>query len=126
MDIIATDNAPAAIGPYSQAIRAGGLLYCSGQVALAPGASELSAGGVEPETRQALTNLAAVLEAGGSSMGQVIKTTVYLQSMDEFPAMNAIYAEAFGDHRPARATVEVACLPKNARVEIDAVAVVGR
>jgi reactive intermediate/imine deaminase len=122
MDVISTDGAPAAIGPYSQAIRAGGMLYCSGQVALAPGASDLTAGGIEAETRQALANLKAVLEAGGSGLDKVVKTTVYLKSMDEFSAMNAIYAEVFGETRPARATVEVACLPKNARFEIDAIA----
>ena len=122
MKVIATDAAPAAIGPYSQAIQAGGLLFCSGQVALPPGGSELVEGGVEAQTRQALTNLRAVLEAGGSSMTQVVKTTVYLLTMDDFSAMNAVYAEHFDDHRPARATVAVTQLPKNARVEIDAVA----
>jgi 2-iminobutanoate/2-iminopropanoate deaminase len=125
MKQVSTENAPAAIGPYSQAIAAGGLLFCSGQVALVPGGSDLVGDGdVEAETRQALTNLKAVLEAGGSSMEQVIKTTVFLKSMDDFAAMNRVYAEAFGDTRPARAAVEVARLPKDAVVEIDAIALI--
>lgn len=123
MNQVSTENAPAAIGPYSQAVTAGGLLFCSGQIALVPGGSELVGDGdVEAETRQALANLRAVLEAGGSSMDKVIKTTVFLKSMDDFAAMNRVYAEAFGDARPARAAVEVARLPKDAIVEIDAIA----
>ena len=125
LNIVSTENAPAAIGPYSQAIAVNGLLFCSGQVALVPGGSELVGdGNVEAETRQALTNLKAVLEAGGSSMEKVIKTTVFLKSMDDFAAMNGVYTEAFGDARPARAAVEVARLPKDAMVEIDAVALI--
>ncbi len=122
MDIISTDSAPAAIGPYSQAIKAGGLLFCSGQIALPPGGGDVVAGGVPAETRQVLTNLKAVLEAGGSSLDRVVKTTVYLTTMDDFAAMNGVYAEVFGDARPARATVAVAGLPKGVAVEIDAVA----
>ncbi len=122
---VTTENAPAAIGPYSQAVAAGGLLFCSGQIALVPGGSALVGDGdVEAETRQALTNLKAVLEAGGSSMDKVIKTTVFLKSMDDFAAMNGVYTEAFGDARPARAAVEVARLPKDAMVEIDAIALI--
>jgi len=121
---VSTPNAPGAIGPYSQAVVHGGLVYCSGQVALKPGTSELVPGGIEAETRQVMQNLAGVLAAAGSSFAQVLKTTVYLQSMDEFAAMNAIYGTFFPEAPPARATVEVARLPKNARVEIDCVAVV--
>ena len=122
MEPISTDAAPAAIGPYSQAIKTGNLLFCSGQIGLPPGGGDLVEGGVEAEARQALANLKAVLEAGGSSMAQVVKTTVFLKSMGDFPRVNAIYQEAFGDARPARACVEVAALPKGALVEIDAIA----
>lgn len=121
MESIHTDGAPAAIGPYSQAMKTGNLLFCSGQVALLP-SGELLEGGVEAQTKQVLTNLEAVLEAGGASMGTVVRTTVFLKSMDDFPQVNAIYAEAFGDHRPARACVEVSRLPKDVLVEIDAIA----
>lgn len=124
MDVIATDAAPAAIGPYSQAIKAGGFLFCSGQIALPPGDTALVEGGVVAETRQALTNLKAVLEAGGSSLERVVKTTVYLHTMHDFAAMNEVYAEFFSASKPARATVAVDTLPKNALVEIDAVATV--
>jgi 2-iminobutanoate/2-iminopropanoate deaminase len=121
---VATDRAPAAIGPYSQAVVAGGLLFASGQIALDPARGELVAGGVEAQAEQALKNLAAVLEAGGSSLRSVLRCTVYLVSMDDFAAVNAVYARAFGATRPARATVAVAALPKGARVEIDAIAAV--
>jgi len=124
MDLIpvATDRAPAAIGPYSQAIQAGGMVYCSGQIALAPGGGALVGDDVATQARQVLANLTAVLEAAGSSLGRVVRTTVYLASMDDFPVVNEIYAEAFGDHRPARATVAARSLPKGALVEIDAIA----
>lgn len=123
MEAVHTDGAPAAIGPYSQAIKTGELLFCSGQIALPAGSGgEMLTGGVEVETRQALTNLKAVLEAGGASMSTVIKTTVFLLDMGDFPKVNAIYAEFFGDHRPARACVAVSQLPKGALFEIDAVA----
>jgi len=126
MEAIHTDGAPAAIGPYSQAIKVGDLLFCSGQIALPAGTGgDMITGGVEAEARQALTNLKAVLEAGGASMGTVVKTTVFLQDMADFPKVNAIYAEFFGDHRPARACVAVSQLPKGALFEIDAVAKVG-
>jgi reactive intermediate/imine deaminase len=125
MQAISTDGAPAAIGPYSQAIRTGGLLFCSGQVALVPGGDGgLTGGGdVQAEARQCLANLAAVLEAGGSSLSRVVRATVYLVDMADFPRVNEVYAEAFGDARPARACVAVAALPKGAKVEIDAIAV---
>lgn len=120
--IVSTSDAPAAIGPYSQAVVHGGLVYCSGQVALDPASGELRPGGVEEQARQALANLRAVLVAAGSAPGRVLKTTIYLASMDDFARVNEVYAGFFGEHRPARATVEVARLPKDALVEIDCVA----
>lgn len=119
---VSTNDAPGAIGPYSQAIVHGGLAYCSGQVALDPAKGELVSGGIEAETRQVLTNLANVLAAAGSSLGRVLKTTVYLQDMDDFARMNAVYGTFFTKEPPARATVEVAQLPRGALVEIDCVA----
>jgi 2-iminobutanoate/2-iminopropanoate deaminase len=121
---ITTDGAPAAIGPYSVAVTAGGLLFASGQLGLVPATGELAAGGVEAQARQALHNLTAVLEAAGLTTDAVVKTTVFLADMADFPAVNAVYAEAFGEPYPARSTVEVAALPKGARVEIEAIAVV--
>lgn len=120
--IVSTPDAPAAIGPYSQAIVHAGLVYCSGQVALDPATKELVPGGVEAQTRQVLKNLGNVLAAAGSSFERVLKTTVYLKDMGDFAAMNAVYGEHFLSAPPARATVEVARLPKDARVEIDCVA----
>jgi 2-iminobutanoate/2-iminopropanoate deaminase len=119
---IHTDNAPKAIGPYSQAIRAGNFLYTAGQVALHPGSGQLTDGGIEAETRQVLDNLAAVLDAAGGSLANVIKTTVFMQDLGEFAAMNAVYAEYFTGSPPARSTVQVAGLPRGARVEIECVA----
>ena len=120
---VATEQAPQAIGPYSQAIVAGGFVWCSGQVALEPGASgKLDGGDVAAQTRRALKNLSAVLAAAGSAPDRVVKTTVFLTTMDHFPGMNQVYAEFFGAHRPARATVAVAALPKGALVEIEAIA----
>jgi 2-iminobutanoate/2-iminopropanoate deaminase len=124
MKPVHTDSAPAAIGPYSQAVVAGGMIYCSGQIAMDPATGTLTGGDVAAQTRRVLTNLRAVLEAGGGSLGSVVKCTVFLKSMDDFAAMNAVYAEFFGDHRPARAAVEVSRLPKDVDVEIDAIAVV--
>jgi 2-iminobutanoate/2-iminopropanoate deaminase len=121
MQTVQTDKAPQAIGPYSQAIVVDGVLYSSGQIALTPEGA-LVEGGVEEQTRQVLRNLSAVLEAGGSSLQQVIKTTIFLADMEDFAAVNAIYAEFFGDHRPARSTVAVKTLPKEVRVEIDCIA----
>ena len=123
LEPIATDGAPQAIGPYSQAIVAGSLVFCSGQIAMTPGTTNLEAGDVAAQTRRALENLKAVVESAGSSLSAVAKTTVYLTTMDHFPAVNEVYAEFFGASRPARATVAVAGLPKGALVEIDAVAV---
>jgi 2-iminobutanoate/2-iminopropanoate deaminase len=118
-----TIAAPAAIGPYSQAIAAGGFLFASGQIALDPLTGELVADGVEGQTRQVLANLAAVLAAAGLTFGDVVKTTIFLIDMADFAAVNTVYAELFGDGiPPARSTVAVAALPRGARVEIDAIA----
>ena len=119
---IQTDQAPAAIGPYSQAIKAGGFVFASGQIPIDPNTGEFVAGGITEQTERVLTNLAAVLEAAGSSLNQVVKTTVFLADMAEFAAMNEVYGKFFGDLPPARATVAAAGLPRNARVEIEAVA----
>jgi 2-iminobutanoate/2-iminopropanoate deaminase len=124
MKTVQTASAPAAIGPYSQAIVHGGLVFCSGQVAIDPATGQVVEGGIEAETRQVFRNVEAVLAAAGSSLSQVVKATVFLKSMDDFAPMNAIYAERFGSHRPARSTVEVSRLPKDVRVEIEVVAVV--
>jgi 2-iminobutanoate/2-iminopropanoate deaminase len=120
---VATDHAPKAIGPYSQAIVADGIVYTAGQVALDPSTGALIGATIAEQTEQVLTNLAAVLAAAGSSLGQVVKTTVYLADMADFAAMNEVYARHFGGHRPARSTVQAAGLPKGARVEIDAIAI---
>ena len=122
MDIIRSPNAPAAIGPYAQAIRHDRLVFCSGQLPLDPVSMQLVAGGATEQTQQVLKNLAAVLTQAGASMGGVLKTTVFLKSMNDFAAMNTIYAAAFGTHTPARSTVEVARLPKDALVEIECIA----
>ena len=123
-EAVITASAPAPLGPYNQAVKAGGVLYCSGQIALDPSTGLMvGAGDVEAETRQVLSNLQAVLEAGGSSPGQVLRTTVFLADLGDFARVNAIYAELFSDGvSPARACVEVAALPKGARVEIDCIA----
>jgi len=122
---ISTANAPAAIGPYSQAIRIGDFLYTSGQVALDPATGQLAAGGIEAQTARVLENLKVVLEAAGAGLGQVFKTTVFLKDINDFAAMNAIYGKYLapeGTVAPARSTVEVARLPKDALVEIEVVA----
>jgi len=118
---VSTAKAPAAVGPYSQAIIVDRFVYTAGQVGLDPGTGKLVAGGLEAETRQALANLAAILDAAGGGLDRVIKTTVFLADMRDFPAMNAVYAEAFREHRPARSTIQAAALPLGARVEIEAV-----
>ena len=120
--VIATKNAPAAIGPYSQAIVVGDLDFTAGQAAVDPERGKLIEAGIEEQTRQTLRNIEAILEAAGSSMNQVVKTTVFLKDMGDFAAMNAIYAGFFGDVPPARSTVQVAALPLGALVEIEAVA----
>lgn len=123
-DVIQTDQAPAAIGPYSQAIRSGELLFTSGQIPLKPG-GELETGDIRAQTRQVLENLAAVLEAGGSSLAKVIKCTCFLADMSDFAAMNEVYGEFFGAAPPARSAVQVARLPRDVKIEIEAVALVG-
>ena len=120
---VATDKAPKAIGPYSQAIVTDDTVYTAGQVALDPKSGALVGATVVEQTEQVLQNLTAVLAASGSSLGQVVKTTVYLTDMADFAAMNEVYARHFGGHRPARSTVQAAGLPKGARVEIDAIAI---
>jgi 2-iminobutanoate/2-iminopropanoate deaminase len=119
---VSTPEAPAAIGPYSQAVVHGDLVYCSGQIAFDPATKELVAGGIEEQTRRVLQNLAAVLSAAGSSLERVLKTTVFLQRLDDFAKMNAVYGTFFPADPPARATVEVAKLPRGALIEIDCLA----
>lgn len=121
-EVIATDKAPAAIGPYSQGIRVGNLVFTAGQVGLVPGTKEFAGQDITTQTRQALQNLQAVLEAGGSCLAHVVKTTVFMADMKEFPLMNEVYAQFFGANPPARSTVQVAALPMGARVEIEAIA----
>ncbi|MHC1783665.1 MAG: RidA family protein [Anaerolineaceae bacterium] len=120
--IIKTDKAPAAIGPYSAGVGAGSFIFTAGQIGLDPKSGAMVEGGVEAETRQALTNLKGILEAGGSSLGKVVKTTVFLKDMNDFQKVNAIYGEFFNENPPARSAVQVAALPKNAWVEIEAIA----
>ena len=122
--VIATEHAPKAIGPYSQAIRAGQFVFCSGQIPLDPATGQLVSGSVADQTRRVLENLNAVLEEAGASLGSVVKTTVYLKDMGDFAEMNGAYAEYFKEAAPARATVEVARLPKDVAVEIDAIALI--
>ena len=121
---IQTDKAPAAIGPYSQAIKAGGFVFASGQIPIDPQTGEFVAGGITEQTERVLKNLAAVLEAAGSTLDQVVKTTVFLADMKDFTAMNEVYGRFFTGAAPARATVAAAGLPRDARVEIEAVALV--
>ncbi len=120
---ISTTGAPAAIGPYSQAIASGQLVFASGQIALDPATGQLVEGDVRAQTRRALENLSAVLQAGGSSLAQAVKTTVFLTTMDNFAAMNEVYTEFFAGEPPARSTVAVAELPRKALVEVEAIAV---
>jgi 2-iminobutanoate/2-iminopropanoate deaminase len=122
MEIIQTDRAPQAIGPYSQAIKANGLIFASGQIPLDPATMQVVEGGIEEQTERVLDNLKAVLEAAGSALDRVVKTTVYLADMNEFAAMNEVYAKYFSATKPARATVQVARLPRDSKVEIDVVA----
>jgi 2-iminobutanoate/2-iminopropanoate deaminase len=124
-EIVSTENAPGAIGPYSQAVKAGNMVFVSGQIPIDPNTGEFVAGDIPEQTRQVLKNLSAILEAAGASLNDVVKTTVFLADMNDFAAMNAVYAEFFNDNKPARATVQAARLPRDARVEIDCIAVVG-
>lgn len=123
--IIQTANAPQAIGPYSQAIKTSGLVFASGQIPIDPATGQFVPGGIEEQTEQVLKNLSAVLEAAGSGLDRVIKTTVFLADMQEFGAMNEVYGRFFMDDPPARATVEAARLPRDAKVEIEAIALAG-
>ena len=124
MKTIKTDKAPAAIGPYSQGVIANGFLFTAGQIALDPTTGEIITGDVVAQTERVLQNLSAILGAAGTSWDRVVKTTVYLQEMSDFPRMNEVYARVFGQSRPARSTVQVAGLPRGVLVEIDAVALV--
>jgi 2-iminobutanoate/2-iminopropanoate deaminase len=125
IDVVRTERAPAAIGPYSQAVTANGWVFCSGQIALDPDTGEVVAGGVEAQTDRVMRNLTAVLEAAGASLSTVVKTTVFLSDMADFQAMNEVYGRHLGEHRPARATVQAAGLPRGVKVEIECVALSG-
>lgn len=124
--VVRTDLAPDAIGPYSQAVTANGFVFTSGQIPIDPATGQFVPGGIAEQTQQVLKNLAAVLEAAGSSLQQVVKTTVFLADMQDFTAMNEVYATFFGAEPPARSTVQAARLPRDARVEIDVVALAGQ
>ena len=121
-EVIHSDNAPAALGPYSQAIKAGNTIYCSGQIPINPATNAIEAVTIEDQTRQAITNLRNVLEAAGSSLQNVVKTTVFIKDMNDFAALNGVYAELFAPNKPARSCVEVARLPKDVKVEIECIA----
>ena len=121
-EVIHSDNAPAALGPYSQAIKAGNTIYCSGQIPINPATNTIEAVTIEDQTRQAITNLKNVLEAAGSSLRNVVKTTVFIKDMNDFAALNGVYAELFAPNKPARSCVEVARLPKDVKVEIECIA----
>ena len=125
-DVIRTDRAPKAIGPYSAAIKTGEFIFTAGQLGIVPDSGNIIEGGIEQETRQALLNIKNILEETSSSLDLVVKTTVYLRDMSEFTRMNSVYAEFFTENPPARSTVQVAALPKNGAVEIEAIALVSR
>lgn len=122
MEVVSTENAPKALGPYSQAVKAGGFVWCSGQIPIDPAVNAVTAETVEAQTRQAIANLAAVLKAAGAGLDRVVKTTVFISDMNDFAAVNAVYAEMFGETKPARSCVQVARLPKDVKIEIEAVA----
>jgi 2-iminobutanoate/2-iminopropanoate deaminase len=122
-EIVATERAPRAIGPYSQAVRSGNFLFASGQIPIDPATGEFVAGGITEQTEQVMRNVSAILEAAGAGLQQVVKTTVFLADMDDFTAMNEVYGRFFGEDPPARATVQAARLPRDARVEIEAIAI---
>ena len=123
IDVVSTPAAPKALGPYSQALVAGGFVFCSGQIPIDPATNSIEAATVEDQTRQSIKNLSAVLEAAGSSLSNVVKTTVFIKDMNDFAAVNGVYAEMFGDTKPARSCVEVARRPKDVKVEIECIAV---
>ena len=122
--IISTDRAPRAIGPYSQAVRAGNLVFASGQIPIDPATGEFVAGGIAEQTEQVMRNLRAVFQAAGVELSQIVKTTVFLEDMNDFTAMNEAYGRFFSENPPARATVQAARLPRDAKVEIEAIAIV--
>jgi 2-iminobutanoate/2-iminopropanoate deaminase len=124
--VVSTDQAPAAIGPYSQAITAGGFVFTSGVIPLDPGTGEIVGNDITGQTQQVMSNLKAVLEAAGSSLNGVVKTTCFLQNLADFAAFNAVYAESFQSDPPARSTVQVAKLPREVLVEVEAVAIIGK
>ena len=123
IETVSTEKAPKALGPYSQALKAGGFVWCSGQIPINPATGAIEATTIEDQTRQAITNLSNVLAAAGLSLANVVKTTVFIKDMNDFAALNGVYAEIFGDTKPARSCVEVARLPKDVKVEIECVAV---
>ena len=125
-EIVSTDNAPGAIGPYSQAIKAGGMVFCSGQIPIDPATGNFVSEVVSEQTEQVLKNLSEVLKAAGTSLDNVVKTTVFLADMNDFAEMNEVYSHFFSDNKPARATVQAARLPRDAKVEIDCIAVTGQ
>jgi 2-iminobutanoate/2-iminopropanoate deaminase len=124
LQTVSTDKAPKALGPYSQAIKTPGFIFCSGQIPLDPATGQLVDGSIGDQTRRVLTNLSNVLSSAGSDLSKVVKTTVFLKDMKDFEEMNAVYGEFFADQKPARSTIQVAGLPKNANVEIEAIALV--
>ncbi|MEQ1923228.1 MAG: RidA family protein [Pyrinomonadaceae bacterium] len=124
-EIVSTDNAPGAIGPYSQAIKTGGMVFCSGQIPIDPATGDFVSDVVSEQTEQVLKNLSEVLTAAGTSLDNVVKTTVFLADMNDFAEMNEVYSRFFIDNKPARATVQAARLPRDAKVEIECIAVVG-
>lgn len=124
MQTVSTENAPGAIGPYSQAVVTGNMVFCSGQIPIDPATGQFVSEDIAEQTEQVLKNLSAVLEAAGSDLGKVVKTTVFLADMNDFAAMNDVYARYFDANKPARATVQAARLPRDARVEIECIALV--
>jgi 2-iminobutanoate/2-iminopropanoate deaminase len=124
METVSTDKAPGAIGPYSQAIKANGMVFCSGQIPIDPSTGNFVSEAVAEQTEQVFKNLSEVLNAAGSSLAKVVKTTVFLSDMNDFAEMNEVYARSFGDNKPARATVQAARLPRDAKVEIECIAVI--
>lgn len=123
IETISTEKAPQALGPYSQALKVGGFIWCSGQIPINPATNTIEAVTIEEQTRQVITNIKNVLAAAGASLADVVKTTVFIKDMNDFAALNAVYAEMFGETKPARSCVEVARLPKDVKVEIECVAV---
>ncbi|MDH5721233.1 MAG: RidA family protein [Spirochaetia bacterium] len=125
IDIIATKDAPSAIGPYSQAVKAGGFIFISGQIPIVPETGEIIEGGIIEQTEQVMLNIDTIIKAAGATLKNTVKTTIYIQNMNDFAQVNEIYSRFFSKHKPARATIEVSALPKNALVEIEAVLYIG-